>query len=372
MKLRLFRDRLPASTRGACCAAFAVLISPTLTLAASPQSVPATRSPTSAAPAASSKQATQPTVTPPGPPNQGIIYATSTPDSVLEVKTGAGVVTRISLPEEAKSAICGDLFDPTSNAGSFIITRDGNDVYVKPVPKTQAKSNLFVKTEKNVFNFDLVIVPPEQAHRVFNVNIPTYEKDIEAVKEQARKDLEAAYQQRTTELEATYSARLDQLNRENDGKLDEERKKIRTEAEGKANERVTMRLVDGLLHGFGPTPLGERNGKFGPVSVTLDSEAQTFEGMLYVRYRITNNTAEDVAYREPRVSLRALSDERTAPITATTFTEDGVLRVPAKGTTQGVIVFERPTLQRGDKVVLIFRGEDVEKMQLQLNILVLQ
>jgi hypothetical protein len=345
------------------------MISPTLALAANPQSVPATRSPTSAAPT-TSKQVTQPSATPPGPTNQGIIYATATPDSVLEVKTGAGVVTRISLPEEAKSAVCGDLFDPATNAGSFIINRDGNDVFVKPVPKTSARSNLFVKTEKNVFNFDLVIVPPEQAHRVFNVNIPTYEKDIEAVKEQARTELETTYQQRMTELEATYQARMDTLNRENDGKLEEERKKIRGEAESKANERVTMRLVDGMLHGFGPTPLGERSGKFGPVNVTLDSEAQTFEGMLYVRYRITNNTAEDVAYREPRIRLKALAEERTAAIPATTYTEDGVLRAPAKGTTQGVIVFERPLLQKGDRVTLVFLGEDPEKMQLQLNILV--
>jgi hypothetical protein len=370
MKLRLFRDRLPISVRSLGLAVFAVVIFPASTLAAIPQSVPATRTPTSAAPA-SSGQVTQPTVTPQPPTNQGIVYKTATPDSVLEVKTGAGVVTRISLPEEAKSAVCGDLFDPSTNAGSFIITRDGADVFVKPVPKTSARSNLFVKTDKNVFNFDLVIVPADQAHRVFNVNIPTYEKDIEAAKEQAVRTLEADYQRRMTELEATHQARMTELERENDGKLEEERKKIRAEAEGKANEHVMMRLVDGMLHGS-TVVVSERSGKLGPVTVTLESEAQVIEGMLYVKYRITNNTVDDVVYKEPRVSLRALSEERNAPIVATTYTEDGVLRVPAKSTTQGVIVFERPSLLKGDKVLLIFRGEDVERMQLQLNVLVAQ
>jgi hypothetical protein len=297
------------------------------------------------------------------------VYLTSTPDSVLVVKTGAGVVTRVSLPEEAKSAVCGDLYDPATNAGSFIITRDGNDVYIKPVPKTNAKSNLFVKTDKDVFNFDLVIVPAEQAHRVVNVNIPRFEKDLEAYKTEARTQLEAEFQQKRMELEATVQAVKDQLARENDGKLEEERKRLRAEADQRVNDLLMTRFVDGMLLGFTRVAMIEKSGKLGPVSVAVDPEALTFEGRLYVKYRITNNSAEDVVYLEPGLTLMSVADGNV-PIAAKVHTADGIFRVPAKETATGVIVFEQPVLQRGDKVVLNLRGEDAERMNLRLNILV--
>src|ERR1043166_8481341 len=105
----LVRERVSATLRVAGSAAIAVCVASLPVFASGRQSVPAPQNP----------QATRSTVVPqPGqvtqPPvitqtlNQGIVYLTAPPDTLLTIKTGQGVVTRVSLPEEAKSAICGD------------------------------------------------------------------------------------------------------------------------------------------------------------------------------------------------------------------------------------------------------------------------
>jgi hypothetical protein len=93
------------------------------------------------------------------------------PSQIGSVKTAPGITTRISFSEPVKEIICGDLYDPTSGKGSFVIQRSDNDVFLKPVvPK--GLSNMFVKTgEKgeNVYSLDLVIVPTAEAFRMVTV-----------------------------------------------------------------------------------------------------------------------------------------------------------------------------------------------------------
>jgi TonB family protein len=92
-------------------------------------------------------------------------------DQIGTVKTGEKLSTRLSFREPVKEVICGDLYDPTSGVGSFVIQRLDNDVFIKPVV-SKGVSNLFVKTgEKGeyIYNFSLLIVPADQAYLVVKV-----------------------------------------------------------------------------------------------------------------------------------------------------------------------------------------------------------
>src|SRR5215813_9955158 len=101
-----------------------------------------------------------------------IVTVTVGPNQIGQVKTTQGITTRMTFPEAVRDIICGDLYDPTTGKGSFVIQRIDNDVFLKPVvPK--GLSNLFIKTgEKgeHTYSFDLLVVSLEQAHRVVNVS----------------------------------------------------------------------------------------------------------------------------------------------------------------------------------------------------------
>jgi TonB family protein len=92
-------------------------------------------------------------------------------DDVAVVRTALGITTRLVFSEEVREIVCGDLFDPESGRGGFVIQQIGNDVYLKPViPK--GTSNLFVKTGAGqlfTFNFDLTIGKVDDAYRIVNV-----------------------------------------------------------------------------------------------------------------------------------------------------------------------------------------------------------
>ena len=100
------------------------------------------------------------------------------PDQIGKVKTAQGISTRITFPEPVSEIICGDLYDAASGKGLFVVQSSGdtqqrgNSVYLKPVA-AKGLSNLFVTTgekgKSSTYNFDLEIVPMQQAHRVVNV-----------------------------------------------------------------------------------------------------------------------------------------------------------------------------------------------------------
>lgn len=95
------------------------------------------------------------------------------PNDMGTVKTAPGITTRISLGEPVKQVICGDPYDPISGRGKFLVESIENEVYIKPVGDKGA-SNLFIKvgekkSDQHIYNFDLFIVPVEEANRVINV-----------------------------------------------------------------------------------------------------------------------------------------------------------------------------------------------------------
>lgn len=100
-----------------------------------------------------------------------IVTIRLTEDQIASVKTAEGITTRLVFFDPIQEIICGDLYDPATGKGGFVIQRSGKDIFLKPV-KPKGVSNLFVKTGDKAdytYSFDLMIVPVPQAHRIINV-----------------------------------------------------------------------------------------------------------------------------------------------------------------------------------------------------------
>ena len=294
----------------------------------------------------------------------GIVFVDVTPDTIVTVRTAQNVITRVALPEEAKEAICGDLFDAASNTGSFVINKSGNDVFIKPV-NTKSQTNLFVKTDSSVYNFDLVVVPPAQAHRVVNVNMPTYGEQIEKMRETARTEIAAERSDMEAEIDRRLADRRDELEKQNQATLAAEQRKMRAEADRRANELVVRRIVDGVLQGFQNVAIRERRAESPEIDVLLDEVAYVFEGRLYVRYRIMNKRSADITYGEPRIAIRGGEKDRAVATTVVTARGDYV--IPGGSTIAGVAIFELPTLEKGERLFFSVRAEGQDRpVQLRL------
>ena len=300
---------------------------------------------------------------PPAAASSGIIFVDVTPDSITTIKTAQNLITRIALSREAKQAICGDLFDPASNAGSFVITRDGNDVFIKPVV-AKGQTNLFIKTDQETYNFDLVVVPPPQAYRVVNVNVPPYEAQLQARRDAAEREIEQERTQMATDMEQQLTARRQELEQKAADSLAAEQRKLRADADRRAADLAVRRFTDGILQGFTTVALRERRGQLEQVEVAVDDAAYVFEGRLYVRYRITNRGSRELTLSEPRLLVQG--GEKDRPVTAMIFTSRGDYKVPAGQTAAGVAVFERPALVAGERIVLVVRAGGDRMVQLRL------
>jgi TonB family protein len=111
-----------------------------------------------------------------------VITLTLGRDQIALVKTAPGLATRMTFPEQINEIICGDLYDPSSGKGNFVVQHSGNDLFIKPIG-TRGTSNLFVKTavsNEYIYSFDLQIVDLNQAHRI--VNVLNAQRSVAAVK----------------------------------------------------------------------------------------------------------------------------------------------------------------------------------------------
>ena len=307
--------------------------------------------PQAANPVAHSPQGGAPPVGTPG--SNGILFVDVTPDTITTLKTAQNLITRVALPQEAKQAICGDLFDPGTNTGTFVIDHNGNDVFIKPVAKS-GQTNLFVKTDTAVYNFDLVVVPTAQAYRVVNVNLPSYETQIAEQRAAAAREIEQKREQLETDMAQELATRKNELEQNAQVTLAAEQKRLRTDADRRASDMATRRFIDGILQGLSTVPLREKRGQYDQVEVVVDDSAYIFEGRLYIRFRLTNRGAKDVTYQEPKLLVQGGEKDRT--LTTTLFTSRGDYKVPAGQSAAGIAVFERPTLDKGERIVLMVRG----------------
>jgi hypothetical protein len=117
------------------------------------------------------------------PRADAVVRVSAGGERIASIRTSRGVTTMLSLPSEAKEAVCGDLFDAQTGNGCFVIQRSGRDLFLKPLKATGA-TNLFVKTETTTYAFDLVVGPAERAMRIVFVDTAAPDRAIAIAREQ--------------------------------------------------------------------------------------------------------------------------------------------------------------------------------------------
>ncbi len=296
------------------------------------------------------------------------------PDEIGLVKTAQGITTRISFPEKVLESICGDLYDPASGKGTFVIQNSGNDVFLKPIV-SRGMSNLFVKTGSEagtrIYNFDLSVVATAQlAHRVVNVVVaepkPAEVKTVEAPKtngspevaspapdfERLKSDAEAAARQRSDEIIRGARQQAERITGEAEAKLQEADRQIVERADREANRR----FVQSLMLGFNEVKFNNKTTTKRKISVTLDPRLLVFNEKGYIRYTIQNTGEEEFRYsaivveegQPPEVKPLAVEVVQTKP--------ENVL---AKGESlTGIIAFDATKLDPKSRLTLYLRGED--------------
>lgn len=270
-------------------------------------------------------------------------------DLIGLVKTAQGLSTRISFPEPVKEIICGDLYDPASGRGSFVLQRGENDVFVKPItPK--GISNLFVKTgdrAEHTYNFDLVIVPTNEALRVVNVIGERTQSGARPGYSQAESDALARKQVDETVRQAEAEAANIIANAQRNADT------LIGEATERAQKDVDRRFVNALMLGLreektGASRVAAPNG----VTVTLDQRVIIFGDRSYLRYTIHNNGAKDFTFDK-----LLLEDGSGKPVSADIIQAKTANVVKPGESLVGIIVFTSDSTGKRDRLTLSVRGE---------------
>lgn len=270
-------------------------------------------------------------------------------DQIGLVKTAQGLSTRISFQEPVAEIICGDLYDAATGRGSFVLQRGGHDVFVKPIPP-KGMSNLFVKTGENgehIYNFDLAIVPSNEALRVVNVvgvnptaaeARPASRPADSEIQAQARKQADDAIRQAQADAADIVAA----AHRDADA--------ITSQAMERAQNDLNRRFVNALMLGLrqqktNPARVTAPNG----ISITLDPEVVFFADKLYLRYSIHNDGPKDFS-----VSDLSVEDASGKTLSADIVAGKSGNIVKPGESSAGVIAFDSAHKSR---IILSVRGE---------------
>ncbi len=297
-------------------------------------------------------------------------------DRIGEIKTAQGITTMIRFTEAVQEIICGDLYDPGTGKGTFVVQRSGtnerpgNEVFVKPVASRGA-SNMFVKTDgKHTYSFDLTIVATPQAHRMVNVTdvaaatntSPTGpaadsrgsdpEKappDFERLKAEA----EQQGRQKAAEIIRSAQQQADRKIAEADAKIAEAERL----APQRADQEIERRFMQALMLGLRETKLSNTRAIAAKKAViTLDQRMLIFDDKAYLRYTIQNTGDKDFAFAA--MSLEVSDGKEAKPLTTLVNQSktDNTL-APGESLT-GVIVFDPKQVGTKQRLTLFVRGED--------------
>ncbi len=233
------------------------------------------------------------------PRADAVVRVSAGGEHIASIRTSRGVTTMLSLPSEAKEAVCGDLFDPKTGNGCFVIQRSGRDLFLKPLKPTGA-TNLFVKTEAATYAFDLVVVPAERAMRIVFVDTAAPDRALSIAREQLGRDraaLEAERAQLARDREAA-TAELDRM-----------RAGIGEEARARAETVAREWLVEGAVRAV-PVVRRTARGRDG-LEITLGEAAWQIRERTMLRCTIRNRGTRPVV-----VALAELSGgtRRTAQV----------------------------------------------------------
>ena len=302
------------------------------------------------------------------------------PDRIGEIRTAQGITTMIRFPDPVQEIICGDLYDPSTGKGTFVVQRSGssdrpgNEVFIKPV-SPKGLSNMFVKTSdgKHTYSFDLTIVAtPQAAHRMINVTDPaapsvftspassssTDQKASDSDKptadfERLKADAEQQARIKAAEILRTAQQQADRKTAEADAKL--------AEAERLAPQRASQELERRFSQAV---MLGLREMKVSSTHVVtpkkavinLDPRVLIFDERAYLRYMIQNSGDKDFSFT--LLSLEVTDGKTMKPLTAEIIQSKNVNSLAPGESLTGVILFDPKQVAAKQKLVLFVRGED--------------
>ncbi len=296
------------------------------------------------------------------------------PEQIGTVKTAASITTKISFPDKVTSVICGDLYDGQSGKGTFVIQQSDNDVFIKPIA-LKGQSNMFVKVGdgKKTYNFDLLVVPFNQAHRVINVLDPTFVATSSSANPAATNGnptvakepciSEADLEKRKAEIEQAAQLKADDIIR----KARESAMRITSEAETRAAEierqsssrgpqEVEHRFIQAMIGGVQRAEVKTLRAEVKKIVVMLDANMFTFDGKSYLRYTIQNASDKGFAFTAIALESGAVKATQPIPVELTQSKPENAL-APTE-TLSGVITFDAKLITAKDRVVLYVRGED--------------
>lgn len=293
------------------------------------------------------------------------------PDRIGEIKTAQGITTMIRFPDPVQEIICGDLYDPATGKGTFVVQRSGgaerpgNEVFIKPV-SSKGLSNMFVKTGdgKHTYSFDLTIVStPQGAHRMVNVTDPAApvstdqhsagsEKptgDLERLKGEA----EQQARQKAAEILRTAQQQADRKTAEADAKLAEAERL----APQRATQEIERRFSQAVMLGLREMKVSSTHVVTAKKAViNLDPRVLIFDDRAYLRYTIQNTGDKDFTFRS--LSLEVTDGKNMKPLTAEINQSKSVNSLPPGESLTGVILFDAKQVATKQKLVLFVRGED--------------
>lgn len=307
-------------------------------------------------------------------------------DQIGVVRTAMQITTRISFSEPVAEIICGDLYDAASGKGTFVVQRSGtadkpgNDVFIKPVV-SKGQSNMFVRTGdgKHTYNFDLKIVPPEQAHRVVNVTdaqpsgavtqpeekpasptVSTADPAADPPKtapcpdaERIKADAEQAGRQKADEIIRNARQQADRINGEAEAKLAEANRIASDRAAQESDRRFIQALMLGLRESKINNPRVTTKKK---IIVMLDPRILEFDDKAYLRYTIQNAGELDFTFNGISLELSAATEAHALTIQINQSKEENKLASGESLT--GIIAFDIKQVGSKDKLTLFVRGED--------------
>ena len=273
-------------------------------------------------------------------------------DQIGKVRTALGLSTRVSFSEPVKEIICGDLYDPASGKGSFVVQRGENDVFIKPIA-SKGLSNMFVKTGEHgehIYNFDLEIVPAAQAFRVVNVNSArTTEREDQPAPETRRVDSDQQAQQKADEI--LRKARTDAAKIVSES--EEQAAAVTRQAAERTQSEIERRFTNALMLGVRETKISNPRVLARKVSISLDPRMLTFDEKAYLRYTIQNGGDSDFAFAGLTIET---SPGKALPVEIIQTKSEN--RVAPGESLTGIMVFDPKGVGAKDKLALVVRGEN--------------
>ena len=298
-------------------------------------------------------------------------------DRIGEIKTAQGITTMIRFTDAVQEIICGDLYDPGTGKGTFVVQRSGttehpgNEVFIKPVAARGA-SNMFVKIDgKRTYSFDLTIVTTAQAHRMVNITDWTPPanagppaqpasgdtRSSEGEKpagdfQRLKAEAEEQARQKAAEIIRNAQQQADRKIAEADAKLAEADRL----APLRADQEIERRFMQALMLGLRETRVSNTRVLAKRVIITLDPRMLVFGEKAYLRYTIQNTGDKDFTFAA--MSLEAGEGKEGNPVTAVVHQSKAEnLLVPGEALT-GVMVLDPKQLGTKQRLTLFVRGED--------------